>query len=106
MVVDVADFPVCCRAALTRIAAGRIIVVGPEPDPSYQEVALAHGAAAWIPRDRVGDDLAAEMRRVLGWVHDPCPPGAHEDSAPADVRTEPLAPPSDPGVQSSRSWNP
>jgi DNA-binding NarL/FixJ family response regulator len=73
VVLDAGDFPACCRAALRRFPPERVIVVGPEPDRSYRDAALAGGAGAWIPRDRVGDDLAAEMRRVLGCIHSPCP---------------------------------
>lgn len=43
-----------------------VIVVGPEPDPSYRDSALAAGAQAWLARDRVGDDLLPETLRVLG----------------------------------------
>jgi hypothetical protein len=81
LVIDAADFPVCCRTALAHIGSDRVIVIGPEPDPAYRAAALGNGAAAWIPRERVGDDLGAEMRRVLGCLHDPCPPGAHEGAA-------------------------
>ena len=75
MVIDAAAFPSCCRGALSRIAPDRVIVIGPEPDPSYRAAALANGAGGWLARDRVGEELAREMRRVLGCVHDPCPPG-------------------------------
>lgn len=85
MILDAATFPNCCRAALTHIAHERIIVIGPEPDPSYRAVALAGGAGGWLPRDRVGEELASEMRRVLGCVHDPCPP-SHRNGDPGSSR--------------------
>lgn len=75
MIIDAADFPACCLAALARIPRDRVIVIGPEPDPSYRAAALANGAGAWLPRDGVGEELSREMRRVLGCIHDPCPPG-------------------------------
>lgn len=78
VVVDTADFPGCCRSALERIPPDRVIVIGPEPDPAYRVAALDNGAGAWIPRDRVGDDLARETRRILGCVHGPV---AHEAAA-------------------------
>jgi len=84
MIIDAAAFPACCRAALSHIARDRVIVIGPEPDPAYRAAALTGGAAGWLPRDRVGEELAAEMRRVLGCEHDPCPPGlsnAHPGSS-------------------------
>lgn len=90
LVVDGADFPVCCGSAVTHTGSGRVIVIGPEPDPAYRAAALGNGAAAWIPRERVGEDLGAEMRRVLGCVHDPCPPGTREGLA--EVRERPGSP--------------
>jgi len=75
VVVDVGDFPACARHGLGGFPPARVIVIGPEPDASYRRSALASGAGAWISRDRVGDDLGPEMRRVLGCIHDPCPPG-------------------------------
>lgn len=60
LIIDAADFPSCCFAALAHIPRDRVIVIGPEPDPAYPEVALS-----------------SEMRRVLGCRHDPCPPGHH-----------------------------
>jgi DNA-binding NarL/FixJ family response regulator len=75
MIIDAGEFPSCCPAALEHIHHDRVIVIGPEPDPSYEAAALSHGAGAWLARDRVGEDLAGEMRRILGCVHDPCPPG-------------------------------
>lgn len=74
MVVDAGSFPNCCLAALDRIDRSRVIVIGPEPDESYRSAALAAGAGAWLPRDRVADELASEMRRLLGCTHAPCPP--------------------------------
>lgn len=75
LIIDAGAFPACCRSALAHIDHDRVIVIGPEPDPSYRHAALANGAGGWLPRERVGDELAREMRRVLGCVHDPCPPG-------------------------------
>lgn len=80
LVIDAADFPACCFAALAHIPRNRVIVIGPEPDPAYREVALRCGAAGWLPRDDVADKLGSEMRRVLGCRHDPCPPGHHPRS--------------------------
>jgi hypothetical protein len=75
LVIDAADFPACCLDALAGFPRERVCVIGPEPDLSYRRAALGNGAGAWLPRDRVGDDLGRELRRVLGCVHDPCPPG-------------------------------
>jgi hypothetical protein len=73
LMIDAADFPACCPAPSSGFPPGRVVVVGPEPDRSYRQVAHARGAGAWVPRERVGEDLVREMRRVLGCTHDPCP---------------------------------
>ena len=75
IVIDAADFPACCLGAFAEFPRERVIVIGPEPDASYRAAALTSGAGAWLPRERVGEDLSRELRRVLGCVHDPCPPG-------------------------------
>ncbi len=75
VVIDAVDFPACCLDALAGVPFGHVIVIGPEPDSSYRAAALANGAGSWLPRDRVGEDLGTELRRILGCVHDPCPPG-------------------------------
>lgn len=75
LVVDASDFPDCCGASLDRFGHDRVVVIAPEPDPGYGAHALANGAGAWIPRERVGDDLGPAMRAILGCRHDPCPPG-------------------------------
>lgn len=77
LVIDAADFPSCCFAALAHIPRDRVIVIGPEPDTSYRDVALLNGAGGWLSRDDVADKLGGEMRRVLGCRHDPCPPLRH-----------------------------
>ncbi|MFP5327377.1 MAG: hypothetical protein ACLGHT_07830 [Acidimicrobiia bacterium] len=84
LVIDAADFPACCLAALEHIPRDRVIVIGPEPDHAYRDVALANGAAGWLAREEVAERLGSEMRRVLGCRHDPCPPGRH--SRPSGVR--------------------
>ena len=77
LVIDAADFPSSCLAALEHIPRDRVIVIGPEPDDAYRDAAFANGAGGWLARDEVGDKLGSEMRRVLGCRHDPCPPGHH-----------------------------
>jgi hypothetical protein len=74
LVIDNADFPPGCCAALTDLPRDRVIVIGPEPDPAYRDSALLHGAGGWLARDDVADTLGAELRRVLGCRHDPHPP--------------------------------
>ena len=94
LVIDAADFPTCCISALDHIPRERVIVIGPEPDDAYRDVALAHGAGGWLARDEVADRLGSEMRRVLGCRHDPCPPGrrvgpAAASRAPTAVASSP-----------------
>lgn len=43
-----------------------VVVVATEDDPFSRQAALAGGARGWIPRERLGDDLAEELRRVRG----------------------------------------
>jgi DNA-binding NarL/FixJ family response regulator len=72
-IVDTVDFPECCLAALDALPHGHVVVIGPEPDPAYRTSALAQGAAAWVSRDRVDDELAAAVRMALGCPYDVCP---------------------------------
>lgn len=74
VVVDSIDFPACCRAALDRMPPEQVVVVGPEPDRAYQISALANGAAGWVCRDHLADELSRAMRAALGCRHSPCPP--------------------------------
>lgn len=81
LVVDSSDFPACCLAAIEAFPSDRVVVVGPEPDPAYRDAAVAHGAAACITRDDVGDQLVSTMRSLLGCTH-----GATAPSAPGRER--------------------
>ncbi len=92
LVIDAARFPACCPTALSRMPEDRVIVIGPEADPSYRAAALSHGAAAWLPRERVGEDLAAEMRRVLGCTHHPCPPTGPDGAGTSEAVPATAAP--------------
>lgn len=85
VVVDSVDFPACCRAALVALPAGRVIVVGPEPDHAYRSRALGLGAGGWVCRDHVGEELSAAMRAALGCRHDPCQPGALAPRSPSEA---------------------
>lgn len=74
LMVDDGDFPACCRSAIQAFPPSRVVVVGLEPDRAYEQAAFRAGAGAWVPRERVGEDLGAVMREVLGCRHAPCPP--------------------------------
>ena len=69
LVVDDRDFPKCCRDALDAFSPERVIVIGPEPDHGYRALAFLNGAGAWIPRERVGEDLAPAINDLLGCRH-------------------------------------
>lgn len=66
VVVDTVDFPACCLDALDALPAGHVVVIGPEPDPGYRSAALAQGAAGWVSREHVGDELGAAVHAALG----------------------------------------
>jgi DNA-binding NarL/FixJ family response regulator len=83
LVIDAADYPTCCATALGHISRGRVVVIGPEPDHAYRDLALANGASAWLARDDVADKLGTVMRRVLGCHHDPCPTPDPAATSPA-----------------------
>jgi DNA-binding NarL/FixJ family response regulator len=85
LVVDDGDFPACCRAAIAAFPRSRVVVVGTEPDRAYEAAAFRAGAGAWVPRERVGEDLGPVMRAVLGCRHAPCPPATERVEA-ATVR--------------------
>lgn len=83
LVVDAGDFPGCCQAARTSFPRDRVIVIGPEPDPSYGDAALANGAAACIPRDNLGEELVPTLDRLLRRDDQPASDRARERSSHA-----------------------
>lgn len=72
LVIDAADSPAACSSAMPHIPLARVIVIGPEPDPSYRAAALSNGVGGWLAREDVADQLGGEIRRVLGCRHDSC----------------------------------
>jgi DNA-binding NarL/FixJ family response regulator len=67
LVIDEAAF--VQREWAERVTPGSepfVVVVATEDDPFSRRAALAGGARGWIPRERLGDDLAREVRRVTG----------------------------------------
>jgi hypothetical protein len=65
LVIDEASFAdTRCRQEITEGKA-LVLVVAAENDASAREVALAGGAHGWLPRERVGDELYAEMSRMF-----------------------------------------
>jgi hypothetical protein len=47
-----------------------VIVIGREPDASVRSLVLGRGAAAWIPREGIGDELLEEARGLLAGADD------------------------------------
>jgi DNA-binding NarL/FixJ family response regulator len=79
VLIDTGEFPRCCTPALATYPTERVIVVGPEPEGDYRTAALTRGAGAWIPRDRLAEELQREVRRLSrgprAGAPNPYPPG-------------------------------
>lgn len=80
VILDTRDATRCRCDASQRVCCQRVIVIGPEPDAAYERAAQRAGAKAWLPRDRVGEDLTACMRQVLGCTHGRAPTPARSGS--------------------------
>jgi len=65
VVVDGADFPACCRDRLGAFRLDQVVVIGAEPGDAYRVAALHEGAGAWLPRDRVGEELVEALHDAL-----------------------------------------
>lgn len=92
VVLDTGQFPDGWRAALSRFPSERVIVIGPEPSDAYRAAALAGGAGGWVARDRVGEDLGAEVCRVLSLAAPPPRRGAHSGGSLPSVVDRSTAP--------------
>lgn len=68
-VVVLDDGDLMWRRDLPDYPSSQIIVIGPEPDPSYEQAARRAGAGGWVSQDRVSEDLVCCMRRVVGCAH-------------------------------------
>ena len=93
LVVDAADFPGCCRGRLAGLPRDRFVVVGREPGAAYRDLAASQGAGAWIPRERLGEDLVPEVLRLVGEAADAGPrresqrPGCGRDGGRRTIPT-------------------
>lgn len=88
LIIDVQDFPACCRTALTEYPPSHVIVVGPEPDVGYEAAALVAGAGAALARDEIATQLTTHMRRLLQYPQGsdasrPGTTGASSSTSPA-----------------------
>ncbi|CAN5141959.1 hypothetical protein BH20ACT3_BH20ACT3_00070 [soil metagenome] len=79
--------------------AGRVtdFPFSPWHGPAYRSAALAQGAAAWVSRDHVGDELGAAVRTALGCPYEVCP---EEMALPRPPRAGSAAPPTRTGGSS------
>lgn len=60
-----------------------IVVIGPQPDTAYRDLALEAGADAWVARDRVATDLVAVLDHIRC---DPmCQCGCHDHPKQQEV---------------------
>lgn len=92
LIVDTGDFPAYWQQALAGYPPQRVVVVGPDPSPDYRHAALFQGAAAWMPRDRLGDELPAVVNQLLAARRQRRRSGltaAGREPPPAATRTEP-----------------
>jgi len=87
VILDVGDFARSCRDSLQAFPRHRVIVIGPEPDVAYERAARQGGAGAWLTRDRVGEELVAAMRSVLGRAPAPLPGTHHLIDTPPITHT-------------------
>lgn len=60
-VVDAADFAACCSGLLGGFEPDRIVVIGPEPDPSYRQAVLDRGAGGWLSRENIAEELCVVL---------------------------------------------
>jgi len=65
LIFDTADFPACCGPAAAMYPPQRVIVVGPESCEDYRHAALTGGAAGWVARDSIGEELPAVVNHLL-----------------------------------------
>jgi DNA-binding NarL/FixJ family response regulator len=66
IVLEASRFPGCCPNMADTFPVGHVVVIGPYPDDAYRDAALTAGAGAWIPRDRLPNDLISELNRISG----------------------------------------
>lgn len=81
IVLESSRFPACCPDMADTFPIEHVVVIGPYPDVAYRDAALAAGAGAWIPRDRLTHDLIHELYRITG--HGGCTCGC-QDHAVSD----------------------
>ena len=78
VIVDTADFAACCRRLPASFPPGRVIVIGPEPDPAYRHAALHRGAGAWLSRECVAEELCDAMCSTAGRAQVQYPPSTEQ----------------------------
>ena len=84
VIVDTADFVGCCRRLPATFTLGRVVVIGPSPDPAYRHAALHRGAGAWLSRERVADELCDALRSAYACACESHPPPAERHPNPPE----------------------
>ena len=87
VIADTADFAACCRRLPPSFPPGRVIVIGPEPDPGYRQAALHRGAGAWLSRECVAEELCVALYSAAVRAQVPYPPSTEQ---PARKRPDPV----------------
>lgn len=85
VIVDTSDFARCCRALPGGFALGRVVVIGPEPDPAYRQAALSGGAGSWLSRERVAEELSDALHSALVGLCSASPLEADNSPIPAST---------------------
>jgi DNA-binding NarL/FixJ family response regulator len=73
LVIDESSFAQADWRDAAADVATLVLVVAPENDPSSREAALAEGAHGWLPRERLGEELQAEILRMISTRGDTMP---------------------------------
>ena len=85
VIVDTAVFAGCCCRLPASFPLGRVIVIGPEPDPAYRQAALRCGAGAWLSRECVAEELCDALCSAAVRPPVPCPPSTEQPPETAPI---------------------
>lgn len=89
LVIDEASFSQADWREAAAGAAILVLVVAPENDPSSREAALAEGAHGWLPREHLGEELQAEILRMISTRRDSVrSAGGDEVVLPSDAHVD------------------
>jgi DNA-binding NarL/FixJ family response regulator len=63
--------------------ATHIVVIGPQPDPAYSDLAIEAGADAWVARDRLSTELLPALEHIQ--CDTDCRCGCHDHPHPEEA---------------------